>query len=316
MSRSLLRDLPLLELVALEATIRLGSLALAAEALSVTPSAISHRIRQIERTLGLTLLERRGRGVVPTAAGLACHAELSPLIAGFREATLALRMHTQQRLHFDVTPVLGASWLPRQFPALRQHLGLPGLRFELSTNRVPDARPNPAADIVMDFSAAPPADSARRLFDGGMGIYVAAASPLAAPVSVHDLQHHALVRHSAADWIQWSGAVFGHCPPLNYSVTLDDPLSALEACIAGAGPVLLTTLAARDHVQAGLLRSAHPASVDTGCYWLALTPRGLLKPLAHRAADHLLTLAASGWISPSTGTPLNDTGNPAPASRS
>ncbi|HYG42069.1 MAG TPA: LysR family transcriptional regulator [Bordetella sp.] len=46
-----------------------GSLRSAAETLDVDPSSISRAIAQLERETGLRLLERKGRGVVPSEAG-------------------------------------------------------------------------------------------------------------------------------------------------------------------------------------------------------------------------------------------------------
>src|SRR5690606_30921179 len=118
-------------------------------------------LRQIERTLGVALTERRGRGIAATAIGLACHAELARLIADFRDATTDLRAHSQQRVHLDVPPVIGTTWITPLLPRLRERLGDPGVRFELSTNRVPGVAPNPDADLFIDFGIAPPGGNAR-----------------------------------------------------------------------------------------------------------------------------------------------------------
>jgi DNA-binding transcriptional LysR family regulator len=53
------------------AVIREGSIRAAAESLNVAPSAVSRQISDLEQRLGLPLLERLPRGVVPTEAGLA-----------------------------------------------------------------------------------------------------------------------------------------------------------------------------------------------------------------------------------------------------
>lgn len=47
-----------------------GSVRGAAEILSVDPSSISRAISQLEKETGLTLMEKRGRGIVPTENGL------------------------------------------------------------------------------------------------------------------------------------------------------------------------------------------------------------------------------------------------------
>ncbi|MCZ4306260.1 LysR family transcriptional regulator [Zoogloeaceae bacterium G21618-S1] len=294
MSHSLLRDLPLLELLALEACLRLGSLARAADELSVTPSAISHRIRQLEGTLGVDLLERRGRGVVPTEAAAARQSELSALVADFRAATGALRHSAQQTLHIDVTPVLGATWLASQLPALRRALDLPALQVELSATRLPTAPVDPRTDILIELVAASRAPGQIRLFGACIGAYVSASSPLTTPVTLADLQTRTLLRQTVVDWARWCVEAFGQSAPLHHGVTLDDPLSALEACLAGGGPALLSTLSAAPYLDSGHLRQLHPARIDAGHYAISLTERGQLKPLARRAVDALVALAGAG----------------------
>jgi len=60
---------PLTWLRAFEAAARLGSLKSAAEELSVTPSTISHHVRDLEARLGAPLFAKHGRGVVLTTEG-------------------------------------------------------------------------------------------------------------------------------------------------------------------------------------------------------------------------------------------------------
>jgi LysR family glycine cleavage system transcriptional activator len=60
---------PLTWLRAFEAAARLGSLKGAAEELSVTPSTISHHVRDLEVRLGVPLFTKQGRGVALTAEG-------------------------------------------------------------------------------------------------------------------------------------------------------------------------------------------------------------------------------------------------------
>ena len=60
---------PLQSLIAFEATARLGGLSRAAVELSLTQSAISHQIQNLETWVGQPLFRRVGRGVTLTAAG-------------------------------------------------------------------------------------------------------------------------------------------------------------------------------------------------------------------------------------------------------
>lgn len=52
-----------------EATARHQSIALAAEELGVSPSAVSHQLSELKRTIGEDLLKKSGRGVELTSAG-------------------------------------------------------------------------------------------------------------------------------------------------------------------------------------------------------------------------------------------------------
>lgn len=69
-----LRLPPLSPLPAFEATVRLGSMTLAAEELGRTHSAISRQIRALEEAIGLQLLDRSATPLGPTAAGKALYA--------------------------------------------------------------------------------------------------------------------------------------------------------------------------------------------------------------------------------------------------
>jgi len=59
------------QLQAFLAVVDHGSLRSAADALSVSPAAVSSALASLQRTVGAPLLQREGRGVKPTAAGLA-----------------------------------------------------------------------------------------------------------------------------------------------------------------------------------------------------------------------------------------------------
>ena len=60
---------PLRALHAFEAAARHHSFAAAANALGVTPTAISHQIRQLEAACGVKLFQRRPRPLLLTGAG-------------------------------------------------------------------------------------------------------------------------------------------------------------------------------------------------------------------------------------------------------
>jgi LysR family glycine cleavage system transcriptional activator len=106
---------PLKSILAFEAAARLGSFASAADELSLTPSAISHQIRGLEETLGISLFHRVGRVVELTDAGRR-YAEsvtegLSVIAAGTRSIE---RTGKSDILTINTVPSLGTQWLMRR----------------------------------------------------------------------------------------------------------------------------------------------------------------------------------------------------------
>ncbi len=103
------------QLRAFAAVYRLGKVADAARQLSVTPSAVSLLVRQMEADLGVRLFDRHARALLPTQAAHDAIgrterilAELDQLGRGFR----GLRERTTGRVHLAVTPAVGMVLLP------------------------------------------------------------------------------------------------------------------------------------------------------------------------------------------------------------
>jgi LysR family transcriptional regulator, glycine cleavage system transcriptional activator len=119
---------PLETLRVFEVACRHGSYSEAARELHVTHSAVSQRIRQLEEQLGLTLLERQGNRMVPTASGVRLQAGVK---SAFSEMNAALSGIQMRRKNAEITvsllPVMAARWLvPRlsRFTARFPHINL------------------------------------------------------------------------------------------------------------------------------------------------------------------------------------------------
>lgn len=66
----------------------------AAERLCVTPSAVSHALRDFEQSLGTKLFERTSEGVQPTTAGQRLYAKVKPLVVSIEVAEREIRSET------------------------------------------------------------------------------------------------------------------------------------------------------------------------------------------------------------------------------
>ena len=100
-----------------------GTMAAAAEALFLTPSAVSQQIAQLEEETGHKLTERRGRGVrlTPAGAALVGHTERLMVILDEAKAELAvLKREIAGELRVAAFPSIASAVLPQTLKALRQ----------------------------------------------------------------------------------------------------------------------------------------------------------------------------------------------------
>jgi len=139
-----------------------GSVQSAAANLGYTPSAVSQHVSALQRETGLALLERAGRGVRPTAAGLALAAEADGVLArlGEVEAVVAdLRAGRTGSLSIAYFASVGAAWLPQVVRRLTTDF--PGVRLDLALRETIPDDPDGRADVQVVV--------APRGFDPGSG---------------------------------------------------------------------------------------------------------------------------------------------------
>ena len=116
------------------AVVATGSINGAAATLGYTSSAVSQHLTALQRETGLTLIERRGRGIEPTAVGLAFADQAGPVLeqlAALESVAGDLRSGRVGRVTVSYFGSAGAAWIPpiigtisREFPLLRFDLRL------------------------------------------------------------------------------------------------------------------------------------------------------------------------------------------------
>lgn len=107
---------PLHLLRTFDAAARLLSFKLAAEELHVTPSAVSHQMRQLESLLGLALFHRVNRGLQLTDAGWRYQQEVGDALQRLQRATLDLyRRFGRPTVRASILPLMAAELI---IPAL------------------------------------------------------------------------------------------------------------------------------------------------------------------------------------------------------
>lgn len=108
-----MRQLPALKaLQAFEAAARLNSFRKAADELFLTPSAVSHRIQDLERELGVSLFHRIHRSVVLTDAGLRYARAVAEAFGAIEAATREIgRRGKSDILTIHSVPSFATQWL-------------------------------------------------------------------------------------------------------------------------------------------------------------------------------------------------------------
>jgi DNA-binding transcriptional LysR family regulator len=137
----------------LRAVVANGSVIDTARQLGYTPSTISQHIHTLEREVGFPVVERSGRGIVPTAAGIALAEASGDVLAAMTHLDAAardLRGQTSGRLSIRTFASAAYTWMPGIARTLRREF--PGLTLELSLDM--DAPEDFVADIEV-LSEAP-----------------------------------------------------------------------------------------------------------------------------------------------------------------
>jgi LysR family glycine cleavage system transcriptional activator len=146
---------PLTELRAFEAAARHLSFKIAAAELCVTPTAISHQIKLLERYCGKTLFRRRPRPLKLTRAG----EQLFPVVRDgfetFADVLATVRAGAAGgRLRITATNAFAARWLVPKLPDWRA--AHPRLKLDiLGTDAVLDLAAD-EADIAIRYARRPP----------------------------------------------------------------------------------------------------------------------------------------------------------------
>lgn len=139
---------------AFEAAARLGSFARASDELRLTPSAISHQVRALEKHFGRALFVRAGRQVILTTDGERLLAALSQAFGIIHAACVEMSPpFRRQDLHVHCTPSFAAKWLGPRLPHfLTQN---PGINICISSSAEPlDLLRQDQIDIVVAFGSA------------------------------------------------------------------------------------------------------------------------------------------------------------------
>jgi len=269
-------------LQAFEAVARLRSVSLAADELHVTPSAVSHRIRQLETQLGARLFTRQD--FQPSAAGAAylvrVRQALEALAQGLgSEADAAVR---RTRLRVAVTPTFSRQVLLPKL-ALFRH-AYPDIDLVLQVAIPLLDTTGEDADLEVRFGAGPypGRESVRLMSDLVCPVasidYLAEAGPFEGFETEAEVARARLIRSPLEPWRTW----FQAC-----GITLREPADGaqfndvglmLDAAVAGFGVALMRLRLGAAWLESGrLVRLSARAVPSPHHHYLAWKPGTLAR---------------------------------------
>lgn len=137
------------------AVVAAGSINGAAASLGYTPSAISQHLTALQKETGLTLIEKRGRGIEPTAVGRTVSEEAAHVLerlAELESLVTDLRSGRVGSLSVSYFASAGAAWIPPVIAAITQEF--PRLRVDLRLVELAhDSSGDPDVEIFVEGAA-------------------------------------------------------------------------------------------------------------------------------------------------------------------
>jgi DNA-binding transcriptional LysR family regulator len=285
---------PLHLLIAFEAAARLGSFARAAEELSVTPSAVSHRIKNLEELWGEDLFVRANAALRLTAGGMRYLRNVQDALKSLNELARPEYNKLRTRLRVAIPPTFGRQHLvPRlpEFTALyphidiELHLAIPFLdvkaedtdvEIRYGTGRYPDLK----TTLLLVEPVFPACG--REYYERIDGRSITKPEHLANLV---------LLRSPLEPWKPWFETAGLDWPEPQTGPQFNDIGLMLEAIASNQGVALVRQRMARHWLSLGqMVRLLDIESISPHGYYIVEREQAPLKPEARYFVDWLLGL--------------------------
>lgn len=282
---------PLTALRAFEAAARHASFKRAAEELSLSATAISHQVRQLEERLGFALFERRTRQVVLTEAGR----RLFPVLRdGFDAIATTIdaltAAPTRPLLTISTTSAFAARWLVPKLGAFAAAQPEIGLRIHASDESVDLRRER--VDLAVRYGGGRyPGLRSEPLLPGR---FAPVCSPHLALRAIADLPKHPLIRYAwhlqeadTPDWSRWLREAGIADDDVRGGPLFSDETHAIQAAIAGQGVVLASLPLVADELAAGHLIVPFGPVLEGHSFHLVWAPESESSQVFMRVRDWL-----------------------------
>ncbi|MBL4768528.1 MAG: LysR family transcriptional regulator [Rhodobacteraceae bacterium] len=251
------------------------SISRAADVLHVTPSAVSHQVKNLEADLGAALFARKSNAISLTTIGRAFLDDVVPGLRILAQATDALTGDTNE-LTIRVSSTLAVRWLIPALERFRDRYPTARVRFE--TSRTEQIQVGPSVDLAITYYAIGTAS------DKGERILTDFSRPVLAPSLLQSVGFNTpadalkipaiTCTTNNWDWRLWTKQFGLAYESMAFAGHFDIDDAALHGATAGLGMVLAPEFMTRAEIAAGtLVELPGFEPVEMGAYHLLNGPR-------------------------------------------
>lgn len=286
---------PLGALRAFEAAARHLSFQKAAQELAVSPTAVSHQLRLLEATLGLSLFHRHVRRVSLTPAGERLYPVLRDGFDDFARAIADLAPQSEVRaVTVTATTLFTARRLIPALNAFQAQWPQITLRLHASDATVDLSRDT--ADLAVRYGPGPFAGLVSEpLCQERFGIVCSPALGIQGPADLRGvtLIHSEWQRRDwQPDWARWLAAAGITGVNAEAGLRFTDENHAIQAAIAGQGVAIASLVLVEDELSRGVLVHPFGPVVEGHSYHLLATEEGAARADVQAARQWLKSVAA------------------------
>jgi len=271
--QNLPNDLPLKALYTFSVVTRYNNFQDSADRLCITPSAVSHQIKNLESWFGRKLFNRRGNQLQLLPEGQQLAASLRHSFSEINTACNAIKHNSGTRkLVIAAIPSVATCWLiPKLSDFQQQH---PGIELHITYalhNKTLDFN---EIDLAFVYARTPPSadDVMAELFRSGASYPVCSASFKERQTSVIDISKGPFLQDREANntWQTWFDKAGLKADHSDKGLAFDDFNLLRSAALAGQGIALCAKALIEDDIQEQRLiqLSDIPVNTDSGYYLL------------------------------------------------
>ena len=254
----------------------------AADELALTPSAVSHQMRELEQLLGVQLFERRTRALALTTAGHMLLDEIAPLLDTLDRSLAQFSRRNRRRIVRVLLPPFFASelFVPRLESFLARH---PGIDIQVDTvDPWPSEHPL-TADVSIRLTDAHPQgvkSTARFPLKLAAG-WAKDFAPSVARLGRDAFRETALIVQKARPfaWTRWANEIGLEPPEARNVIELDTMFSVVRAAERGVGIALVPETLCEAWFRSGGLVRLFSLQLETDdCYFVVSRFQDAHKP--------------------------------------